>query len=792
MKTKHAKFFLFLSILVVMLCTLSLHTFAADGDVVTDTWYHKMPGYTEYFVSGYDLPHNTTVILSCYDDQGKIKYVVPQTYAFGNLCYIVPDCIDYDTVKIFSLDKTSTMTISGQAEILAAPDVSDDVSELVIHNLREHVEDAQVNGGEVSLSYYESMDDDLPVELSFAAASRTILYVNNILIGDLSTSDAIDVFESIYDGEYSYATLWDTDGDGEFDEIYLTSYIYGMVRGVDPEREIIETTDGSMYYLSNKDTSSSFIYTIHKNGQVVGLDALERGDMLNMVFGELSENSTDAVFVDIFVSNNVLDATITSVRSMWGYKVCNIDNTEYYSAKNALYADPAPGDVGRFYLTIDGYIYDAKLENVDAQEKYAFIMGAGCNQGAFGNCWQIKILDETNTLRILTVKPSYLFVSVDGGQTMQTLSGNALDVEMNRIKSLIVNSYETEDAGTNVEALASDRAAAVRAIGTTLKDRFIKFKEQNGEITELIFSSDAANYRHFNISTLCSAYNEKNGRLGNYVITEETVFFNLPLETAITKEDVYLTDRYVLDVEKIKLCDKSALYNNETYNGYCYSVSGLNLTGAVFLTDDLGFSGKDNALAVVSSCSTGLNANGCSATVLTFLQENAVTSLAISDDYFGETNPGLVSCGDVIQYIENGRGEIVDLIIVYDYEEKSLQTRKTVGDISYAVGFVTNYTHPAVVLENSGGDKTYTIGSEIGTNAFVNTARMGKRDAFSFRGNFSHLVPYKADASNQLKSCCLVVLRMYKGVVVDAVTYLYPEESVYGITPQEFIASIKG
>lgn len=786
MKLKHTKFFLFLSLLVVMLCVLSLTTFAAGSETATETGYHKMPGYTEYSVSAEGLPDNSTVILGCYKGS-KIVFVAPQSYVTGGILYFnIPDSVEYDTVKIFSIEKISTMSFSGQAEILSAPDELVTINELVISNASELIRNSAVSDGVVTLEYYETKTSYNTTSLSFAAANKVTLYVNNVKIGTLDTATAVEQFEYLESGVYSNVTLWDTDKDGAYDEIYIVDYVYGIVEEIDTEYECILTTDGSVYELSKEDTKDGFVYTIHKNGEVVGIDALETGDLLNIVIGDLSADVSRASFVEIFVTNHVIDSKVSSAGWL-GQNVYEINSVDYYVAPGAMCVSLQPGDTGKFYITIDGYIYDVLFENT-MRENYAFIMDVGDNPGAFGTTWEIKLLDKNGNVRVMPVQ-STLYVTI--GDTKRQYNGAALDAEMDRIENLALNTYEASDAFGG----ETTREDAVAAISSTFAERLITFKEDNGEITELAFSSPEAGYRDFNVRELQGAYSDKTGYLDGIELTEKTVFFNIPINNAIHEVQTGFGSCYELDHDMIQLCDQNSLVSGNVYSGYLYNIDVNNAAGAVMLTCELGFSGNKNALAVIADMRIGFNKEGNLAMLLRIWQGGEYKSLAVSDTYIGFDFYD-ASVGDVFQYTTDMNGEIKNAEIIYDYANQTLVTTGDSNNISYAVGLVTRNTNKVISIAYDSGTYDYAWDLPAGcTNILCNPYRMGMVNGYRPYSGTSYLTAYRTDTAGKFTTDpYIAVLRMEDGVVVDVVAYQYnhTELESWRDTEVEFIASVNG
>lgn len=762
-----------------------------NSTTLTDARGNKMMNLTVLSAYGFEKDNASWMI----DALGKSKAVWEGTSPLNN---VIANNDAWANYQGYTVDAYLTLNDNDKLEVVAMVPVTASGTELVIENAKEVINVSTV-GSSVVFEYEDENGKDRTPDV---AADATI-FVNNMLIGDLadgSTADAVVEFESLDDGAYPSVTLLDSNDDGVYDKVYLVKYIYGIVEEIDADYEVITTTDGAAYELSEDDTQDGFVYTIYKDGAEIAISDLVAGDLLNIIIGDdniAAPDVADATFVDIYVTNNTIESSVSSVAgngTTVPFKYI-IDGEEYYTADTAMCGDLDPADTGIFYITIDGYIYDVDFTSTYS-DNYGFILETGMNAGAFGNVWQIKILDKTNTVRVIPVKSTSLFTSTDGGNTKNQFKDAALDAEMTRIAGLFTNTHEVADAGTTAATLATDKAAAIAAISTNLDKRLVTFKEVNGEITELVFAYGTG-ARDFNINTLNGKYSSKTNRLDGKGLLDSTVLFNIPFSRAVEKSDIVVSgtakDLYTLNIDLVQVYAQSSLPDdNTTYAGYVYNVDTNNELGAAVITNDMGFAGDANALAVVTSVSTGLDAAGNSATVLTFIQAGETKSLAISDTYVGDAALASATAGDVFQYTENAAGEIGNATVIYDFETMTILEAGNADDISYVAGLVTENTGKVVGLVDSNGADTYAWDLEDGcTNVLFNVARAGKANAFNAKSGTSYIRAYKANASNQFTTDAYVaVVRMDEGVIVDVVAYLYAEEGLTSTTDATFIAGI--
>ncbi len=749
-----------------------------------------------------------------YDDTDNLTTPVDETEFAG----IIANNEAWADYAGYIVDAYITVNEAGKLEVVAMVPVSAG-EELVIANAREMITKADVSGSTVVFEYEDENGKD--AELDIAAAA--MLYYNNIEVGAINAAGAT-IFNKLDLKEYPSVTLRDTDDDGIYDNVYVTDYIYGMVEEVDVDYEIIETT-GETFALSADDTQDGFSYNIYKDGEAIGIEDLVAGDMLNVVVGALNGDISKATFVDIYVTNNTIESSVSSVSGAAGSEKYVIDGEEFYLAKNAKCKSLNPGDTGIFYITIDGYLYNADFTSTYS-DNYAFILDAGDAPSAFGTTWQVKLLKKDNTVVTLPVK-STLTVTIQDttSYTDYTVTPNKVYADGKLVKGQLkadgstVAGYTdvTDFFNTYVKGLieyqgtgAGEEAAAVAYLKPLASQRLITYKESNGEISEMVFSiadtgTDGievygANDRTFNASALTSGdYKENTKRLAGQKLLDSTVMFNMPAYTEVGYS--YLTynstgDIYKIDADKIQVYAWSSLKEGVAggYSGALYNVD-KNGIGAVLVTEKMGFSGNANALAVVTSISTGLDAAGNSATVVTFMQAGETQSLVVNDDGDGAALLKAASAGDVFQYNLNAAGEISASLLIYDYSDTYL--RETSGgagsDIEYKLGIVTDNDGSDVQI--GGSYISWNLADDT-TNVLFNTAREGKANAFSDKNGTSFIRKHsdvaaidKLDTTDtsdftdgtQLTTYTsdvyVVVLKVVDDEITDVVSYLYEKDN---------------
>ncbi len=650
--------------------------------------------------------------------------------------------------------------------------------ELVIENARELVEVSEKKDGKYYFEYLEDADANRATEVDMADAIT--VYYNDKEV----TSGADAKFANIAKGDYASVTLLDSNGDGYYDKVYLTNYVYGIVEEVNADLEIITTTAGRSYRLGENSTSETFVYTIYKDGAEIGLEDLAAGDMLNIVIGDEKNNIKDATFADIYVTNNVIESSVSS-KSGDRYV---IDGEDYYLASNNMVDELAPGDAGSFYITIDGYIYDADFTSTYS-DNYAFILNIASVDSGWGQSWEIKLIDKNNSVMTLPVKSTvYVTDASDKREPLKDSDG-------------------TQD--TYFEKLAAKvHVKDADAANHNIRDRFVTFKESDGEISELVFAKDAASakdreFAYKNIKASAENYNAKTGLLAGFEIADSTVIFNVPVSgaeaTVADKTKGYGDGYYLLNEDRIQVYSMDNLSEEETYSGFAYNVDKNEVPGALVLTHDPGFAGHVNSLAVVRSISTGLNAAGDVTDVVTFWQGTEAASLAVAKEGFIGTNlfdADKITVGDVFQYTVNADGEINGVDLIYDIDTTTLvvDTAKN-PKITYSLGLVTNNTDRRVTISNADETDVALPWGDLETCVLVNAKRLATTSKTAIAGYEDPYFLTKLDTEEVDEKeifgsdAYVVVVRSYDNEVVDVVAYEY-DMSEEDVVVDDFVATL--
>lgn len=682
----------------------------------------------------------------------------------------------------------------GENEAVAiVPDVNS-VDIIEITNPRTLISESSVASGKtVTFEYWENEDSSKVSTAKFVDWDNVMVFRNGVALPKSGTGAFTDTeFAKLNDGTYNTVTLLGTKSEGKYSKVMLNEYQYGIIDKIDADEKVVTCTSNDEYSFNMDDHDDEFSYTIYKDGAIIDFADLKEGDMLNVITDADEGSFDEATFADIYVTSEALEGSVKEKSTdSKGVAKYNIEGTEYYLTKNSRVTSLRAGDAGLFYITIDGYLYDADLSK-STSGNYAFILDVAQNTSGFGDTWQVKLLGKDNNTVTLDVKDNAKITS-NFDYTAKTFTGKYDKVSTKK-------SDGKQDALFGVIENYVDATDSSLLAG--LQYRMITYKTNGSEISDITFAKEGRDDKEFNITALASNadYNAKSVRLGGFNLLDSTVIFNAPVKLDAS------TSKYSLNQDKVQVYSISSLDEDTKYSGFVLDQDSDKAIGAALISSDMGFAGNANALAVVQSTSTGLDAAGDTADVVNFWQGGAKKSLAITNTaYVGDVSISDLAAGYVFQYTTNAAGEINNMEIVakVDYSTKGKLTAEIVkdstdGKYSYAIGLVTDIGGRFVDVKyydkTASAVKTANYGWDIskdGTNVLfdVNKARSNVSNAFKGYTSTSYI---KAnDKANLSTDAYVIVGKVDDGDIIEVVTYKLAKSDVAGTAVDTFVATLK-
>ncbi len=685
----------------------------------------------------------------------------------------------------YTVNAYIALNADGVVELVAMVPDSKSIETLEIANPKAQISAIVLGDGTNKgiVEYWANADDSKATTVSLpVSATGVTFYVNGTNSGALNTTDIADIKA----GDYSSIILMGKKANGNFDKVMATQYKYSRVEEVDVEAMTI-STDYTDYVLNPDDLYEEFSYTIWKDGVEIALSDIAEGDILNVISDDADGDFSNDYFADIYVSDEVIEASVGEVSTPPTGVVYKIDGVEYTVANGASVTLNA-GDAGKFFLTIDGYLYDAELA-ATRSGNYAFVLGIGLEKGVMSsNVWKIKMLTKDNEVVTLDVKTK---AKINGLNKTTTNCTGVLEPGIDDPSTAVDESVEcTCEQCAALEALYD---AVTTPDPATADDRLITYAVSGDEITAINFAGDydTVGDRVFNVKALTGTgtYNANTERLDTWDLLANTVIFNAPFEGS---------GPYTLNEDKVQVYTVSSLEDNTAYDGYAFDINADRAMAAALITENMGFAGKANALAVVKSVSTGLDAAGNSTDIINFFQAGEMKSLAVTNEaYIGSVPADTLTAGDIIQYTTNIADEINNLTVIFDmngYIAEDLATVPPVaGQAAYSGGTLyktantdaNGTTYDAAVVTDI-TNKYVKISSyygwdldEAATNVLFDVAKAGSNlnSAFAAKTGTGYIKATADDGTKYTKDAYLVVAKIDDGNVVEVVAYKYAKNT---------------
>lgn len=673
----------------------------------------------------------------------------------------------------------------GENEAVAiVPDVNS-VDIVEITNPRTLISESSVDAkGNVVFEYWEDENASKTTTAKFVAWDDVQVYRNGVAI----TFEDTD-FAKLNDGSYNTVTLLGTKSEGKYNKVMLNEYQYGIIDKIDADEKIVTCTSNDEFSFNMDDHDDEFSYTIYKDGAIIDFADLKEGDMLNVITDADEGSFDEATFADIYVSSDALEASVEEiVPDGKGTDKYKIGGTEYYKTGNQ-FSSLRAGDTGLFYITIDGYLYDVDLTK-STSGNYAFILDVAKNTSGFGDTWQIKLLGKDNNTVTLDVKDNakitsdFKFDDEKGGFGGKYDKVSTKKNVNSKVKDSKGNLLTHQDAFFTVIEQFVDATDSELLAG--LQYRMITYKTNGSDISDITLAKLGNDDKEFNITALKanSEYNANSDRLGGYSLLDSTIIFNAPVKVDEK------TGAYSLNEDKVQVYSINSLDEDQKYAGFVLDQDSDKAIGAALISSDMGFAGKQNALAVVQSVSTGLDASGDTADVINFFQAGEKKSLAITNTaYIGDYAASDLSAGDVFQYTTNAAGEINDFDIVADVDYSNnkfeIAMKKTAdGDkISYVVGVVTDIGSKFVNLVNAGG-AVENLGWSLDKDATnvlfdVAKAKSNVSNAFKAYTSNSYIKANDSDDGKFTTDGYVIVAKADSDDITEVVTYKLSKTGTY-------------
>jgi len=378
---------------------------------------------------------------------------------------------------------------------------------------------------------------------TYKLAEDVTVYINGEYVDDLTADEFATLVE---EGAY-VVDLKDTAlNDDEYDYASLTEYQYMVVDEVKVNKAGIYTVKGEVLTIDDDAAMDDFkidtdnddtAITIIKDGKEVEVDAIEKGDILNVIVIEM--DGSELIEGTIYVTNDKVDATVRYVDTDEAIPVVAMTDGSSYKAITTDIADLASQTEATFYLNISGKIIFVDDENAKSTYNYGF----ATNIVLSGK----KDTMKTGTIRVLTAEGEWVTLDLKSTFTLNGDPYKISDIDVadfaDNFEDYVADSSEPEYAILDMIGYKLDTTGAVKSI-VVITDNSVL--EGNVFGYDKTFKAD-----------------EEEATFGSYIIDETTVVYNV-------NEDADFDCTF--DEKDIKVTDMSVLTDDNDYVANLYDV----------------------------------------------------------------------------------------------------------------------------------------------------------------------------------------------------------------------------
>jgi len=438
---------------------------------------------------------------------------------------------------------------------------------------------------------------------------------------------------------------------GDYNKVFITDYAYHQVDKVYVEDLYIKA-DGLDLELDpvNRANNKKFTYGLFDgNGNEISIEDIAEDDILNIVApleinpktGATVKTLGNVDYMDIYVTSNV----VTGAVDEWldGGKYAINDNV-YKMVSGSIPSSSAVE--GEFYITIDGRILTYDNATSIAKD-FGFIVEAYSAPTYVGST------TYDNVIRLFTAEGK--LVSFEVADRL-TVKGSATNISAGIYSDSALDTL----VGTDISALAADKATAADA-QAALAERVVTYKlNADGEIREIMFAGNSDGITSSYATN--KAYRDDINTFGTKKIADNSVLFVAPVE----ETDPGVSGVYNVKERKLKIGNFNAMDEDKS-NGYkaatyVFDTEAKTLAAAVVgETIDSNFAGT--RLAVVKARGTVSDPEFDYLVKYTLIQGGETITLTVSGDPSGSVST--LNAGDVFRYAVDAEGNIDDMQVIY-------------------------------------------------------------------------------------------------------------------------------
>lgn len=206
------------------------------------------------------------------------------------------------------------------------------------------------------------LDNDVTMYVNGKSVSFTEANYNKYIVNNTS-------------GTVELVDRYDVTGaaDGKYDIFNVTYYATAMVSAVNASNKgrVTFSTSTSSAYINLDEDDDELAFTIHYNGEEIGVEALKADDVLSIMYDVTADNLAKSEFYEIYVSRDTAEGKYTGMNS--GNETFTVGGTEYEAVAGYVAGQSLMNLSYEYtlYLDVFGRIYDVQV--LTSSAKYAVV-----------------------------------------------------------------------------------------------------------------------------------------------------------------------------------------------------------------------------------------------------------------------------------------------------------------------------------------------------------------------------------------------------------------------------------
>ncbi len=494
-------------------------------------------------------------------------------------------------------------------------------------------------------------------------------------------------------------TLLDSDTNGRYDIVFVTEYENMVVEEVTSTNKIIDKYGRPTLKLDDENEDLS--YRIMLGGEELEVSDLMEYDVLSIAA------SKDELLYDIQVSRKTIEGKITGV-SENGY---TIGGKKYKVASNYT-EDLNLGTEGIFYLDVTGKIAGVDKE-VTASSNYAYLLKVHTSDAT-----------DESTFRVFT----------KGGKEV-TLTANEKIRFNGTAGTLSADVVEELKTGSD-----TNKQLITYSLNSDGKIVSLNTAQDNTETGAVDKSKFTMNYVYEN-----EEFNGNTNKIGAVRLTSETIIFDINE-----------------DNRDYKIGKLSMFEDGSNYNVTVFDMGEDFVAKAIVVTDSNLQTNAESSIAVVDSIISATNEDDEITDLMTaFKDGKEIEIYAETAGILVKGDNEKLEAGDIIQYVTNAEGEITNIRVLFDVDEKATEAEtEVVENLKTVYGKVTKkFTNSINVTVNGGSTMNFHLSKDVQVYSVDTTLTKNKVTV----AEIGDIQAYDEDEGNR------VFVKIYKDVVQEIV-----------------------